>query len=359
MTVSYALRNHHSIPERTAKKIQKLAEKMGYTPNPMITSLIHNLRLKRNQRQAPVIGYITSYSSSNMWWDNFSVQRAYYEGAKEQCLKLGFKFEHFKLSDYNMSGKQLSRVMRYRNVRGIVCAPVPTDSPELDIDWDLFPCVGMGYSMPSPPIHRITVNHFQSMLVALERITSKGYERIAVITSQRISKRINNLFVAATDLFHRQIPKEHIVPVKINSIHQQTTRELERWVRKQQPDFIFDASDGFCCRAIQNASSESVLYGFPYATTGWDPYIPDRAGINQNSFQIGQAAINALTQLIYSHTTGIPEYQSFTMINGSWMDGPSAPDKTNTASRNSLKKVKAKKQKKAPRQQSTRKNSQP
>lgn len=326
MTVSYALRNHRSVSEDTIHNIQKLAREMGYTPNPMVASLIQNIRLKKENRHSPVIGYITSHPERDTWWGNYSVLRAYYEGAKHQCEKLGFQFEHFSLPDYNMSGKQLTKVLRYRNVCGILCAPVPDPAMDLGIDWQYFPCVAFGYSMPSPKIHRVTVNHFQAMLLALETLSQKGYQRIAVIASTKSSSRINNLFLAATDLFHRNVPKTHKIPIKIQAPSQNTQKKLEQWLRKHEADILVDTCHGICARILENGSTE-FLRSFPYITSSWHESLPQRAGINQNSFQSGTLAVNVLTQLIYSNTPGIPELQSFTMVNGTWRDGASCPDR--------------------------------
>ena len=39
-TVSLAMRNHPRLPEETRKRIQALAEEMGYRPDPMMRALV-------------------------------------------------------------------------------------------------------------------------------------------------------------------------------------------------------------------------------------------------------------------------------------------------------------------------------
>src|SRR5690606_18100520 len=39
-TVSLALRNHPRLPERTRKRIQKIAEELGYQPDPVLQALV-------------------------------------------------------------------------------------------------------------------------------------------------------------------------------------------------------------------------------------------------------------------------------------------------------------------------------
>src|SRR4051812_21699814 len=42
-TVSYALRNHPSIPPATCRRIQAVGEKLGYRPDPQISALMAHI----------------------------------------------------------------------------------------------------------------------------------------------------------------------------------------------------------------------------------------------------------------------------------------------------------------------------
>src|ERR1043165_7947044 len=58
-TVSLALRNHPRIPLATRHRIQQAAQNMGYHQGARSTALMHRRRLRRTQRQAEVIDYIS------------------------------------------------------------------------------------------------------------------------------------------------------------------------------------------------------------------------------------------------------------------------------------------------------------
>jgi len=47
-TVSLALRNHPSIPEKTRERIRKVADDLGYLPNPRISELMRQIHKTRN-----------------------------------------------------------------------------------------------------------------------------------------------------------------------------------------------------------------------------------------------------------------------------------------------------------------------
>src|SRR5215213_3801206 len=48
--VSMALRNHSRISAATRQRVQELARKHGYRPDPAVTKLMHHLRTHRRKR---------------------------------------------------------------------------------------------------------------------------------------------------------------------------------------------------------------------------------------------------------------------------------------------------------------------
>ena len=61
-TISLALRNHPSIPASTRDRIQQLARQHGYRSDPLITTLMNQLRLSRKKRSVEKLAYIHSNS---------------------------------------------------------------------------------------------------------------------------------------------------------------------------------------------------------------------------------------------------------------------------------------------------------
>jgi LacI family transcriptional regulator len=51
------------------------------------------------------------------------------------------------------------------------------------------------------------------------------------------------------------------------------------------------------------------------------------AGINQNSEEIGAAAVETLLELIYRNDIGLPKLCREVLVDGSWQDGGTLPPK--------------------------------
>lgn len=323
MTVSYALRGHSSISKKTTERVRQIAAEMGYTPHPFVSALIKEIRAGRKMKAPPVIAYVSSYAERSYWITN-PVQGLYYRGAKARCEELGFAFELYELSKFNMSGERLSEAMRYANVCGLVLGPVPVPGMTLDLDWDAFSCVAFGHSMSDPPIHRVTLNHWHAIGLTLGKLTGMGYQRIAAGTTKPVSRRIGDLYLAGFDLFQRNLPPSQRIPILMERPRNPET--MRKWLRQYRPDVFIDMASGHYLRSITEAGWR-VPEDVAYTTMCWYPERSEVAAINENSFEIGKAAINVIVQQIHDNRRGIPKHPSFTMVNGFWVDGPSAPGK--------------------------------
>src|SRR5690606_18960558 len=105
MTVSRALRGERGIAAATRERIQVLAEKLGYRPDPAVSELMGRLRKSRIAGLEP-IAWLTSYDTIGGWRTNPGTSEMY-RGAADQARKLGFRLEEFSLNTPGMTPKRL------------------------------------------------------------------------------------------------------------------------------------------------------------------------------------------------------------------------------------------------------------
>ena len=67
MAVSLALRNSPKISPATIARIRKVAEELGYRPNPMVSALMTQLRHGRTVKRPTTIAYVTAYPTEDGW----------------------------------------------------------------------------------------------------------------------------------------------------------------------------------------------------------------------------------------------------------------------------------------------------
>lgn len=323
MTVSYALRGHPHTSKETTERIRKIAAEMGYRLHPLVSVLNREIRASRKIKAPPVIAYVSSYADASTWLKN-PVQGQYFLGAQQRCEELGFRFSHYELSKYKMSGKRLSAAMRYADVCGLIIAPMPVPGMTIDIDWDDFPAVAFGYSMSEPLLHRITLNHWQAVQTTIRKLIELGYERIASGSAIAVSSRIGGVSVGAFEHYQRELPQKRRIPILMN--RSATPEFMRKWLEKYRPDAFIDQAPFSYYRLIKSAGWR-IPEDIAYTTMCWSQEESFCAGIHENSFQIGKAAVDVLVQQIQDNRKGVPDHPSFTLINGTWVDGPSAPCK--------------------------------
>jgi len=319
MTVSYALRGHPRISAETTRHVREIADRMGYRPHPLVSALTAETRSRRKLKAPPLIGYVTAYARRSTWMSN-PIHRGYFEGTRSRCEEQGFGFQLYELTQYGMSGERLSRAMAYAGVCGIVLGPLPALNVKVDLKWEQFSCVAMGFSAMKPALHRVGINHFQSMQLTLARLKRLGYARIASVTRPSFSRRVNRAFEAWFGIYQSDLPDSRRIPLLLNG--RRSPEVLDRWLRQHRPEILLDQCN---CREEIAKAGWRIPEDLHYASLSYRAEHPQFAGIDQNPFATGEAAADFLIQQVYQNRRGIPKLPSTLMVNGSWVDGPSAP----------------------------------
>ena len=155
VTVSLALRGHARISPQRRREICAAAERMGYRPDPMLSSLAAYRQAKR-----PVsIGLDLAWL--NQWRDPRRLYRyhefkAYWEGAREAAERLGYRLEEIVINE-EVTTEKLQRLLRAREVRGILIPPHAEGGLNLPgFDWSDFSIVRLGVSVEHPRAHVVT-----------------------------------------------------------------------------------------------------------------------------------------------------------------------------------------------------------
>lgn len=328
VTVSLALRGDPRIPESRRKEIAAVAARLGYRPDPMLTSLSAYRQAKKPVEIRSTIAWL------NQWPEPRALRRfqefdAYWRGAHEYAARLGYRLEEFVIGK-DMGPARLQQILLARNVRGILIPPHSTGLNLPDFDWSQFSLVRLGISVKHPRAHIVTSDQKNCAAMAFQRIWEKGYRRIAYVTAHRFDLNTGGNFRAGyLSAQDEHVPlRRHLAPLVLS---EETTpadiRALRRLLRTAKPDAILTALgnlpeilQGAGCRVPDDlgVSALSLLDGH------FD------AGVDQNSIEVGRVAMATLAGLIHQNERGIPQYCRRVLVEGRWVDGTSLPDR-NTA----------------------------
>jgi DNA-binding LacI/PurR family transcriptional regulator len=325
VTVSLALRGHRSIPKSTRERIEKIAKDIGYRPDPFLRAL---MVYRRGAKPS-------GYQGTLAWINNYQVNPEqlkqhfyhYFAGAEERCAELGYQIEEFRPVHLNMSFARLSKVLRARNIQGLLFPPQGRRRyiTRTDFSWDDFSSVAFGYSLLRPQLDVVTNSQFRSARLAVRTLRSLGYRRIGFITETEFNERTDQNFMAGFLIEqHRFLPSEQ-VPVHYFSRlgPDERVQPLRQWFRKYRPDAVL---------VINGPAEEAVRTMKPSERRhcAWALVdVPDgdlkSSGIYQNNHIIGRVAVDTLIAKIHANERGIPANPRRILVEGRWLDGTTAP----------------------------------
>lgn len=328
-TVSMALRGHPSIPEETRNRIRKAAEKLGYRPNPMGTVLAH---LKHATREHPVgaaLAWLNAWPEPEKLHGQGEFGQ-YWQGASVAAAGLGYHLEEFILNEHS-SMVWLGRILRTRNIAGIVIPPGPLPRGWRDFDWDGFSVVRLQHSTSNDDLRAISVtsNQVSNAILACETMIGKGYRRIGFV-GFRSRDRINGAGCIWAQRMQGGTGQLEPLLLSHGCHHddhlswQTSQQQFERWFNSERPDAILTEVPELA-RFIGKAGLR-VPDDVAVATLGTLDSTFD-AGIDQNPREIGKAGVMTLHYLITTGVKGIPSAAWETLIPGSWVNGTSLPDR--------------------------------
>ncbi len=323
-TVSLALRKHSSIPASTREKIEEIARQIEYRPDPALSALMVYRRGAKPSGYQGTIAWINTHLRPEFSHGG-PPYSLYFQGAQERCAELGYRLEEFRLIDLDMNFERLSKILYFRNIQGLIL--LPQNRPQAHISslsfaWERFSAIALGFTLARPQLHVVTNAQYRSARLAVRKLRSLGYRRIGCINSENLNKGTDSNFLGGFLVEQCRFPTEDHIPIFTMSKDRDTLPECRKWCDLHQPDAIFDLS-------LWATYSRRLLESAPHLKFGIasidQENLSELAGIRQNSYLIGQVAVDEVVALILSNKRGIPEIPRRILVEGSWVDGPSAP----------------------------------
>jgi LacI family transcriptional regulator len=317
--VSMALRNHPRIAPSTRKRIQAIAARLGWRPNPLLSGAMSSLRAGQPAADRVVLAWVTAHPRRDAWRQVPFFLRCF-EGARARALTVGYHLKHFWLGDANGSPERLSGILYARGIAGLVIAPLPKPG-SLDLTWGRFCAVTIGYSLTKPRLHRAIENNYSSARQAVARLAAQGRQRIGLVLTEDQDQRVNGMWSAGYLL--QSVEAGIRDPALIFRPSKLRERPFLAWVDAMRPDAIISI-DPRIPHWLQRAGRTG-----PRAISYVDLNLPglDHSawpGIFQDAQGIGASAVDLLVSQLMRHDHGIPDKPTTVMIESRWVDTHSA-----------------------------------
>lgn len=317
-TVSLALRNHPRISAATRARVQAVADRLGYRPNPSVAAWMAHRRRVAPKTGGASIAFLNSWPVLAEWQRSPWFTR-FVDGARRRATALGFGFEESWLAEPGMTPARMSEILGARGIRGVLIGSLPETGQPLELDWTRFAAVAQSHTLTSPELSRSLSDYASAMQLALCELRQLGYRRIGYASASLLEARTQKLNLGAYLGDQSFVPATDRVAVLDWSA--QSSRCLERWIHEARPDALIshDVAIQEVVRSlgvrVPQDLGVAVLCRHPGATT------PSLAGIDQQLERCGEVSIDLLVSQLHHNELGPPAQPIIALTRGVWVPG--------------------------------------
>lgn len=332
-TVCLALKNYPGIPSETRERIARIAKKLGYAPDPMLSALAsYRTRLRPQAFHGTLVWLVNS--SNGYAWDAIAHYRDYHKGAAAQARQNGYNLETLDLNGPLMTPDRIASILRARNVQGVLLCPQPRANMVMPFPWEQISAVTFGYTLARPRIHTVTAAHYRNTVECIRELKARGYRRIGFAFSKDQDLRTDHNFLSA--YLSEEIGYDNLaLPIPpFPDSYRRTSDKIDAWLKKHRPDAII-TGEYMALERLRPAGWKT-----PRELGVVCPTLPagktKLAGMVEDSVHIGSVAVNLLVSAIQRGEKGIPAQPQRILVEGVWNEGSSLrpPAKTTRATGN-------------------------
>lgn len=336
-TVSRALRNHPTIPKSTRARIQEIAQKEGYRPNPLVAMYQAQARSSRPTAMQAAMGWLNDYPNAASW-NEFPWLRGYLAGARQRCADMGYRLEEISLSlpeggSFEEEIARASRVLREKGIYGVIM-PLMLNYEFLLGEWEncVVSLIGSGHLRAPVGLEGLHSQFypqrfpiadrdlFFNMRLAFQNVLNLGHRRIGLVYSRYIDAEANGLGHAGFFIEQSQLPKEDQIPVLfLDRFKEGRPEAFDRWMAKYQPDALL------CLNPVVRDWTEELGLKVPddigLANLNLVSDVSDWSGVEEQHEEIGAAAVDILVGALSRNELGLPPQPRRILIPGKWVAG--------------------------------------
>ena len=319
-TVSMSLANNPRIPRPTRERIQAIAKKLGYHPNPYVSTLMRIRRQGKPLKDKPALALVCAQRSPNGWRDHPAPTiRQMREGAFERATLRGYRAQEFWLHRDDMSSERFSEMLHARGIQGLLISPLADgDSPPL-LHWEYFAAVSLSVPLPSLTLTTVCNDHYFSSLQVMRECHRRGYRRPGLVLRRVHQSRFQGRWEAGFLVAGEMLPDVKLgKPFYVDEWNE--VPRILSWVKREKPDVLITPAPDVMSNILRQ-DGWRIPEDIGVAALACPQLGDSFSGVFQNGKMIGALAIDTLISLVERHERGLPEQATTLMVEGQWNEG--------------------------------------
>lgn len=317
MAVSLALRNSPKISPETRERIQEIARRLDYRPNPLVSALMTQLREVRRVPRPTTMAFVTAYPTAD-GWRRPGPFVDFFDGAKARAEALGYTMEEWWAREPKLSEERFSEILFNRNIHGLLIAPLPAGGSTLNLKWPKFAVATIAFSLASPVIHRASNDQYHSILMAIEHLRARGYQRIGLAITEEQDVRVQRKWSAGYLVDQQSLKPADRIPHLL--VSGQFNRAFVDWYREFKPDAVLTQEPR--CLDLLREIGVRVPGDVGVAHLALTESDSGFAGVNQNGRLVGASAVDLIDAQLRRNERGLPASPKTLLVQGRWIEGP-------------------------------------
>lgn len=318
-TVSFALRNDPRLRPETRSRIKKLAARMGYTPDPVVSRLLSHLRASRTPKYKATLALVNC-SPRRQVFEEVRTYEEWRRGARARAEQMGYGLDEFWLHDHGVSAERLVKVMHSRGIEGVLAAPLFNEGvlpSEFNALWNDFPCVVIGKMSISPPFHGARNDQFSTAMTAVLQAAELGYRRPALVLSSAVDRNVGWRFSAGYRAGLALAPSmRHAGTFDFDW---SGAPRFQRWLRGRDADVLIGVHAEIRKWIADLGIPVPRRLGLIHLDKNSE--LTEWAGVNQNQPRVGAAAVDLLVSRVNMNGQGPAADPFCAVIPGVWESG--------------------------------------
>jgi DNA-binding LacI/PurR family transcriptional regulator len=319
-TVSMSLANNPRIPPQTRERIQAIARKLNYHPNPYISTLMRIRREGKPLKDKPALALVCAQRSVNGWRDHPAPTiRQMREGALERATLRGYRAQEFWLHREGMSNERFSEMLHARGIQGLLISPPADGDPTPALRWEYFAAVSLSVPLPALTITTVCNDHYFSSLQIVRECHRRGYRRPGLVLRRAHQMRFQGRWEAGFLVGGKMCEGLRLA----NPLYVDDWADVKRiltWLTREKPDVIITPAADVLTGTLQKAGWK-IPDDIGLALLACPERGNPNSGVYQNGRMIGALAVDTLISMVERHERGLPEQATTLMVEGQWNEG--------------------------------------
>lgn len=320
--VSLALRQSPKISAVVRRRVQALAERLGYRPNAKVRELMTHLRASGAPGARACFGVVSFYEEARPWERALFTQRIY-EAMRRRADELAYRLEPIWLRQPGMTYRRIRAILDARKIEGLVCFGSPDLAQQFPAELDHYAIVTFGQSIRTS-LHRVVSHFYSDTWRTLDRLYALGYRRPGLVLGRYEDLRTARACASAYLGWGEQKPG--VVTLPVLRLEHVEEAPLHAWLQAHRPDvmvFVHVTAALADLREFLRARHLAVPRSLGVAVVSQIVEGTGFSGMQQNQRHMGAWAVELLAARIANRDFGIPKHPRIEMVEGEWIDGGS------------------------------------